>query len=218
MTTTLKDIPLKAYDKEGNVVDVEIVPTKIDAEIEIVSPSAELPIKVVPVGEVAFGKAISSIELNETKVKVYGDDEVISKLTSIPVEIDVSNLTEDKQFKVELPKPVGIKSMNINNVTVEVKLENASDRVINDIGIEYRNLDSKYTAKGLSENDIKVSVTLKGVKSVIKQVKAEDIKAYLDLKGYVEGEYEVDVQIEGTDPKIQYIALTNKVKIRITKN
>ena len=72
-TVELKDVVLKAYDDNGNVVkNVEIVPNKIDAEIEIASPSKELPIKVVPKGDVSFGKAIKSIELSDTKVTVYG--------------------------------------------------------------------------------------------------------------------------------------------------
>ena len=44
--TTLKDIPLKAYNNQGEI-DVEIVPDKISADIKITSPSKELPIKVI---------------------------------------------------------------------------------------------------------------------------------------------------------------------------
>ena len=33
----VKDVPLRAYDKEGNIVDVEIVPSKIDVTVDIAS-------------------------------------------------------------------------------------------------------------------------------------------------------------------------------------
>ena len=56
---TVKDVPLKAYNSKGEVVDVEIVPAKIDVDLSISSPSKEVPIKVIPEGEVTFGKAIS---------------------------------------------------------------------------------------------------------------------------------------------------------------
>ena len=41
-TTTLKEIPLVAYDEKGRKLDVEIVPGTIDAVVEIASPSKEV--------------------------------------------------------------------------------------------------------------------------------------------------------------------------------
>ena len=38
---TLKDVPLVAYDEEGKRVDVEIVPSTVDAKLTITSPSKE---------------------------------------------------------------------------------------------------------------------------------------------------------------------------------
>lgn len=216
-TITLKDIPLKAYDEKGNVVDVEIVPGKINAEIEIASPSKELPIKVIPKGDLAFGWAISSISVNETKVLVYGDAEVLADLKYIPIEVDVNGLTENRQYKKELSKPVGIKSMSVNNVTVNVSLEKSVDKEVNSVNIEYRNLNEIYSVQGLTAGDTKVSVVLKGVASVLEQIKTEDIIAYLDLKGYGEGEHEVEVNVEGNDVKVQYVAKTKKVRIKIVK-
>lgn len=217
-TTTLKDVPLKAYDQNGNVVDVEIVPTKIDAEIQIASPSKKLPIKVIPKGEVAFGQAISSININETEVTVYGTEDALSQLTYIPVEIDVSELKESHQYKLELEAPVGVKSMNIKNVTVDVELGTVADKDIENIRIDVKNLGEQYSVQGLSDSDIKVTVNVKGVSTVLDQITAADITAYIDLSGYGEGEHEVDVQVEGTDVKVQYLVKTKKVKIKIIKN
>ena len=215
--TTLKDIPLKAYNDKGDVVDVEIVPSKINAEIEIASPSKELPIKVVPKGDVAFGKAISTIDLSETKVTVYGTEEALADLKSIQVEVDVNGLNDSRQYKVEVKKPVGIKSMTVNNVTVNVTVDEVSNKEISGVNIQPRNLNEIYTIQGISASDIEVPVVLKGVKSVIDQITADDIIAYIDLKGYGEGEHEVDVQVEGSDLRVQYMAKTKKVKVLIQK-
>lgn len=216
-TVTLKDVPLKAYNEKGEPVDVEIVPEKIDAKVEISSPSKEVPIKIIPTGDLAFGMAISSIDMNETKITVYGNESVLNDLKYIPVKIDVEKLKENRTYKMEISKPVGVKSMSVNNITVSVILGQSSNRDINDIGIEYRNLKEGYAVQGMSINDTKVSVALTGVKTVIDQIQPEDISAYLDLDGYSEGEYEVPVKVEGTDVKVQYIAKTKKVKIKIVK-
>lgn len=215
--TTLKDVPLKAYDDEGNIIDVEIVPSKIDVELEIASPMKELPIKVIPKGTVAFGKAISSIESSESTIVVYGDESVISELKYIPVEVDVSDLKENRQYKLGIQKPVGITSMSVSNLTVDVKLGDSSDKDIDNVNIEYRNLKDGYIVQGLSESDTKVSVNVKGVSSVLSEIEAEDITAYLDLKNYDEGTYEVEVKVEGTDTRVQYTAKTKKVTIKISK-
>ena len=214
---TVNDIPLKAYDENGNVVDVEIVPEKINADITITSPSKELPIKVIPVGTVSFGKAISSIDTSETNVIVYGDEETLKSLTYIPVEIDVNDLKGNKQYKLELEKPVGIRHMDVNNITVNVGLDNSTSKELTGVDIKYRNLADGYTVQGISANDTTVSVTLKGVESVIKNINNDDVTAYLDLTGYGEGVHEVEVLVTGDDVKVEYVAKTMKVNIRITK-
>lgn len=216
-TTTIKDIPLVAYDANGNVVDVEIVPQKIDVELEIASPSKEVPIKVIPNGEVSFGLAISSMNVSETKVTVYGEEEVLSSLTSIPVEIDVNGLKEDKEYKIELVKPVGVSSLSVNNVTVNVSLGEIASKDIPDVVITPINLDeNKYKAQVDASGAI-VTVNVKGVQNVIDDITAADINAYVDLSGLTEGEHEIDVTAEGTDSRVTYISKTKKIKITIFK-
>ena len=213
----LKDVPLKAYDQDGNVVDVELVPSKVDVNVVISSPSKELPIKIIPVGNVAFGKAISSIKTSESKVTVYGLSDSLDGLNYIPVEVDVNNLSENTQYKLEIPKPVGVKSMSVNNITVDISLDSVSDKDISNVGIETKNLASDLKASAVSSSDSAIDVNIKGVSSVINSITADNITAYVDLSGYGEGEHEVEVTVEGSDVRVQYIAKTKKVKIRITK-
>lgn len=216
-TLDMKDVPLKAYDEHGNVVDVEIVPNKMDVEVEISSPNKEVPIKVIPKGNVSFGLAISSIDLSETSVIVYGDQESLDKLKNVPLTVDVSGLKEDHKYKVELTKPAGIRYMTVTNLNVNIKLDKATEKEINNVNIETRNLNELYTVQGVSMDDTKVTVTAKGVSSIIKSLEATDVTAYLDLKGYTAGVHEVEVQVEGSDSRIQFVPKTKKVKIKIVK-
>lgn len=214
---TIKDVPLKAYDEDGNVVNLEIVPAKVDVNVEISSPSKELPIKVIPKGNVAFGKAISTIKTSETKAIVYGEASSLETLNYIPVEIDVTDLAKNTEYKLEIPKPVGVKSMSVNNVTVNISLDNVSDKDIDNVAIETKNLGSEYKVSAASSEDSFVQVNVKGVSSVIDQITADNITAYIDLQGYTEGEYDVDVNVEGTDLRVEYVSKTKKVKVKITK-
>ena len=216
-TVTLKDVPLKAYDNKGNVVEVEMVPSKIDVDVNIASPSKEIPIKIIPTGEVSFGLAIDSIKANESKVTVYGDENVLADLKYIPVEINVGDIKENKEYKLELTKPVGVRSMSVNNITVNVVLSSVSNKTLDNIGIEPRNLADNLKVQALDASSSLVSVTLKGVSSVVDSITADDIVAYIDLDGYQAGTYEVDVKVEGNDVRVQYTSKTKKVKINIVE-
>ena len=217
-TFTIKDVPLKAYDTKGDVVDVEIVPAKMDVEITMSSPSKEVPIKIIPEGEVSFGKAISSISQSETKVTVYGDPTKLEDIKYIPVNIDVSDLKDNKEYKLELNKPVGVRSLSVNNITVKITLDTVSNKDFDNIDIESKNLADGYSVQGVDENSTKVTVTVKGVDAVIRNIQSSDINAYIDLSGYKEGEYEVPVNVEGMEVKAQYQSKTKNVKIRIVKD
>lgn len=218
-TTTLKDVPLKAYDSEGNVVDVEIVPEKIDVDVVISSPSKEVPLKIVPVGEVSFGQAISAFNTSVTNVTVYGDAKTLETLNSIPIEIDVNGLKSNKEYKVEIPKPVGVRSLSVSNVTINVALDAVASRDIDNITVNPVNVASGLRAQAKDENSSSVTVNLKGVKSVIDAIRTNDITATVDLDGYTEpGEYEVEVKVEGTDSKVQYTSKTRRVRITLTRN
>lgn len=216
-TSVLRDVPLIAYDNKGQIVNVEIVPNKIDATITIASPKKEVPIKVIPKGELGFGSAISLIELSETRVTVYASEEILKDLNFVEVEVDVANLKTDREYKVDLPKPAGVRTMSVNNVKINIKVGTSTDREVSGINIEYRNLAAGLSVQGLSIEDVQVVVGLKGVKEVIEALSVEDINAYLDLKDLGVGEHEVSVKVEGSDLRVNYIAKTMKVKIRIVK-
>jgi len=215
--TTIKDVPLKAYDKDGNILKVEIVPSKINVDLDIDSPSKVVPIKVIPKGEIGFGKAISSIDMAVQNVTVYGKKSVLDELDSIPLEVDVTGLREDKEYKLDLTKPKGVRSMSVPTVTLKFTLGTSSDKDIENVNIDVRNLSDNYSVQGLSASDIKVTVNVKGVSSVLNNLQSDDIIAYIDLKDFKPGEYEVPVEVEGTDSRLQYVSKTKKVKIKVVE-
>ena len=214
--TTLEDVKLVAYDSEGKIVDVEMVPNKVTATISIVSPSKEVPIKVIPKGEVEFGKAISTMTSSVSKVTVYGDEEVLDKLEYIPIEINVTNLKGNKNYDVIITPPSGIRSISEKSATISVSLGDETSMEVNDVLIETINLDSNYKAVALGENSSKTSVVIKGTKDVLDTIDTSNIKAVVDLSGYGEGDYEVPVTVNGDDVKANYTAKTTKIKIRIS--
>ncbi len=216
-TFTVKDVELKAYDNEGNIIDVEIVPNKIDVEVEIASPSKEVIVKVKPNGTVAFGKAISSLESSVTKVTLYGDQSKLEDINYLVAEVDVTDLKENKDYKVDLKKPVGVTYMSVSSISVSITLGTVAEKDLNNVRVISRNLKSGYSVSAASTADAIVTVNLKGVSSVVDVIKSDDVVAYIDLEGLTEGTHEVDVKIEGSDSRVIYTSKTKKVTVTITK-
>ena len=214
-TTTLSEIPLIAYDSEGQPVDVEIVPGKIEASITISSPSKEVNLEIIPTGEVAFGKAIKEFTSSVDKVTIYGDKEVLDGIDSIPVEIDVEGLSEDQEYNINLEKPSGIRDISSKTVNVKVALEDSITKEIDNIRVQPTNLDSTLKVNAAAEGDDTVTVIVKGSASVIESLDPSTITATIDLKNYTVGDYEVDVIINGTDNRLSYEAKNKKINIRI---
>ena len=214
---TIKGVPLVAYDNDGKKVNVEIVPKTVTANITITSPSKEIPVKVVPKGDLAFGKSIKSIDTNLSKVTVYGEQEAIDNIEQLEVEIDVKGLEKDKEFNVTLVKPKGITELSEKTMTVKVVIDNSSSKEFANIPVTTENLDSNLKVQALSEDDRQVTVIVKGSEDAIKNIEASDITAYIDLKDYGVGEHEVNVKVTGTDLKLSYFSKTKKVKVRISE-
>lgn len=215
-TFTLKEIPLIAYDSDGKPVDVEIVPNSIDAQIKITSPSKEVALQIIPKGDLAFGKSIKEFTPSISKVTIYGDESVINSIESIPVEIDVTNLSSSKTFNVNIDKPSGVRSISSKTVSIKVTLDDVIIKEFTNMGISVENLNSNFKAYAINKEDREVTVVVKGSSNVVNNLDSKTIKVTVDLSSYTTpGEYDVDVKVTGDDLKLSYESKTKKVKIKI---
>ena len=214
---TLKDIPLIAYDENGAKVDVEMVPSKVTATVEIESPSKTVPLEIEPTGNVIFGKAIKNITSSVQKVTIYGNSKVLDNTNSIKVKIDVNNLKSNKDYTVTIKKPAGIREISEKVVTAKVELDDEVTTELSGVKLGVVNLGSNYTAQATSENATEVTVILKGVESIIKNITPSDVEAYVDLEGLGAGDHEVEIKVKGTDPKVKYSSKVTKTIIKIAE-
>lgn len=211
----LTDIPLIAYNQSGNVVEAEIVPSKISATITIASPHKSVPLRYVPVGTLSFGKAINTISSNINAVVIYGDYDIIDNISYIEVPVDVNGLKEDKQYSLTIKKPVGIKLISEVIANVNVTVEEEVTKEFSNIDVQYENLGDKYAVNAKTKDDGSIIIIVKGVRSVLDAINPANIRAYVDLKGYGVGEHEVDIKVEKTDLKVTYVPKVKKVTLVI---
>ncbi len=214
------NIPLVAYDEKGNLLtNVEIVPSTLTASVTLDTYKATVPIKVLTTGDLVAGKAISAITINgkdSYSVDIYGEKSVLDAITSVPVTIDINGLgnSGSKTYNVTVTKPAGVRSISESSAKISVSFGDEKQKTINITDFYSKNLDSALSVNFPPENGT-VSVQVKGVESVLDNITEDNISAYVDLTGYTTGTYEVDLKIEGEDPKVTYIA-SSKVKVEIT--
>lgn len=216
-TFTLDSVPLVAYDENGVAIkNVEIVPSKISADVVLDSYSAEVPIKIITTGEFTVGTAIASISSSVSKVRIYGEESIIDEINYIPVKIDVTGLKADKTYNPTIAKPTGVRHISEQSTTISVTVGAEASKELTDVPVETRNLGSSYSANATSIAETKITVVLKGVKNVIESIVPSNISAYIDLGGYGPGTHDVAVIVEGTDPRIQYIPSVKTINIKIS--
>ena len=215
-TITLSDIPLIAYDSDGNKLDVEIVPSVVNGTVKISSPSKEVPIKLIVDGELS-GVAVKSLTSSVDTVTVYGNQETIDAIEYLPVYIDVTGVKEDKSYSINLVKPTGIRELSVKTITVDLKVGNIESKDIASVPIEYINLADGYTVQVVGEQNRAVTVIVNGSKDVIDSIDASSISAYVDLKDLTAGEHTVEVNVKGDESTVTYTPRVKEIKVRITK-
>lgn len=215
-TITLSDVKLIAYDEKGVVIDVEIVPSTITATITITSPKKVVPIKIVPTGTVAFGKAISNITSTVESVTIYGDETTLSSIKNIEAQIDVSGLDTTKKYTTTIKKPSGVRFISETSATITVSVESEATKELSNIQLVYENLSSSYSINAASDADKYATVVVKGVQSVIDTIDESKVKVYVDLKGYGVGTHEIDVIVQCDDVKVTCTPKVKKVTLVIS--
>ena len=224
-THDIDNVELVAYDSKGNkLTNIEIVPGTISATVILESYSKAVPISIETTGELVAGKAIASILVNGNSnysITIYGDQEELDKINSVPVTINVDGLGKEdvKEYNATINKPNGVRKMSAEKVKIKVQFgEEVQDTIDISNNITPINLSDGLTANLI--NTTNVTVQVKGVKSVVDKINNGDdenkVNAYIDLSGLGVGEHEVEVKINNTNPLVSYV-VSNKIKIKITQ-
>ena len=212
-TQTLEDIELVAYDDQGNrLSNVEVVPSRISAQVTIDSYHINLPVKTVITGNMASGKAIASITSSVKNVDVYGDKDVLDKLTEVQAKIDVEGLSENKQLSVDLIRVNGVRYMTETKTNINITVGQETQREVTGIIVSSNNLGSDLTAQA-SSSERTISVILKGTQEAINGIPDNQIYASVDLTGLGKGSYSVPVVVTTTDERV--IAIPTKTEITV---
>lgn len=216
--TTLENVTLVAYDASGQRLNnVEIVPSKVSAKITVDSYHATKVVKVVTTGTMTNGKAIGSAISSVKEVEVYGDKDVVDKLTYIEAPIPIGNLESNKTFAVTLTKPSGVRYLSETNTQVNVTVGDAIQKTIPSVDVLHINLGSNLSA-GASLEDKYVDIIISGVESVINDDDIiRGISAYVDLSNLGVGTHQVPITVTCSSELVTVQPVKTEITIVITQ-
>lgn len=213
---TLESLMLVAYDELGNKLDnIEMVPSKVSAEVTVDSYHATKPVNIVTTGEMKSGKAIASITSSVSEVEVYGEKSVVDAIDAIDASVDISSIDGDKTVSVNLIKPTGVRYISQNSTNVKVSIGDQVQKQITGLPIHIEGLGEGLSA-GASGSDQTIDVIVKGVDSVINnELSDSDIYVYVNLEGLKTGTQTVKVEARVSDQRVTVQTVKTEITVKI---
>lgn len=219
-----KELPLKALDADGDIVE-GVTLSKETGTIAIdVNNGKSVDIKTEYTGEVPNGYKLVSTTPSRTSVQIVGDENVIASINSVQTEkIDLSNITSNEEKKVKILLPEGVNLVNGDNyITVKIVVESENNNNQEpptkitktfDVSVNYTGLNSELE---MSNETKTIKVTIEGNESDVNKMKASDFSCNFDLSKFKdEGTFEEDSNVSMASSNSN-VTISNADKVKFT--
>lgn len=190
-----QDAKINAYDRSGEKVDVEIIPSTVKVDCAVSSYSKEVPIVPSYTGDFASGYGLERINLGKDKVRIYGKEELLNSIDSVGVTIDIDGVSSDKSYsKLALTGTENINKLEFETIDASIRVSQATTKVIEGIPINIVNNTGGYQVNFAQGQDT-ASVEVSGVQSVLDTLTVNDFNISIDLENLKTGTNTVKVDV-----------------------
>lgn len=189
-----QEVELRAYDaNDQELAGLEITPSIVRVTIPVFTDrqTRTLPVDPVVTGTPAAGFRVASVTVEPQTVQVQGDaDEILELVTANTRAVSIAGARDDVSLEVGLDLPIGAVALEVESVTVSVRIEPVTETRTYAAGIRLAGArdDRVYV---LSVD--RVLVTLFGPVAVLDQVERSPFVATVDVAGLEPGTHEVQV-------------------------
>ncbi|MBH0167429.1 MULTISPECIES: CdaR family protein [Fictibacillus] len=210
-------VPLRAYNQQGDIIDVQINPGVAEVSVPIKKPKKTVPISIETKGELEEGLTLQSITSDPSEITLTGTTTSLDKIDSFKgITIDLSDIKKDTTLTVDVPVPDGIDDVSIKEVTVDVNVEETGNeaeteteagteteaeqetdqettKTFSDVPLTLLGRDADKQATILDPADGVVDVTVRGKKSVLNSLKKSDLQGIVDVSSLDQGTHKVKI-------------------------
>lgn len=196
--TISRSVSLQVYGEDGVFSGVEIKPKEVDVEIPVARPNKNLPLAVEFSGNPPKGSAIENVKIEPDTVTVYGVKDYLTGLKVYPGPVlDLSGMNRDRKIMMEIPVGGGAVKVEPEQVRLELKVVKGKEKTLRKIPVKVRGVKEE-TQVEIVDSD-RIDLKLFGAPSRLKDLKAADVKAFVDLSDQTPGEHQIPVGVELPD-------------------
>ncbi len=214
-----QEAKIKAFDINGNEVDVDISPGVVNVKCSVASYSKSVAIIPRFVGNVEAGYGLAECLLNHQTVTIYGLEENIDMIQSVYADINVEGLKENTVISgITLKKETGINKFSILNVEATLKIEKLVTKTIENIPVTVLNNTNKYKVSFAGEGN-SANVKITGLSNKVDQLSADNIQVSVDIDQLKVGTHKVKANLASDDENLKLELLSSDViTINIERN
>lgn len=185
----------------------------------VIQKTKEVPIQIVPSGEVAEGFGIAGpIEYQPTTVLIAGEEEVLRSIREISIEdIDITDVNSDYETTLDinnyLPDGVVIAD-STQNIAVKINIEKLVEKTlsIRVEDIDFTGTDDRFQYEVVSEEK-QFELTVTGLKRDLDALTVQDLQPSIDVSDYTgEGTYNARVDLQD----LEHIQYDGTISTRVT--
>ena len=174
-------------DKDGNPVDAKMVETDIGSvDVRVVvrkTKDVELKVRVIDGGGAT--QMTSDITIIPKKIKVAGTEEDLDALSALDLgTINLADYDEDAVLTLPIKLPAGVKDLG-GHESAEVSVKFPELSIVELTVTQFETIN---VAEGLEAEIFSQALTVKirGPKTQMENITADDVKIVVDLKGHQE--------------------------------
>jgi Uncharacterized protein conserved in bacteria len=210
---------IKAFDSNGNEMNVEISSHKVHVICNVASYSKTVNIQTHFTGDMPAGYQISKCTLSQNQVTIYGREELIKDIQEVIVDVDVSDMKSNVTLNnIALKKEAGINKFSTDSIDVNIEVDKVISKRIDKIPIKVLNNSEKYKVSFAGEGGY-AEVLVTGTEAKINNLTADNIQASIDIDRLKVGTRSVNVKVASDDETLKVELLSSsKVTINIERN
>ncbi len=197
------EAPIVALDANGNELKVEFEQAVVKYDMEVVSFSKSVPIRLETRGEVNSNYVLTNLIPSLSTVTIYGLEEDLKDVNEVVAKVDVSGKTSNSTISgVAITLPNHVTKVSAKAISIDIEVERKISKEISGIEVELESLPSNLRAKLIEKGTASIKVT--GAESKITALNKDNIKVYIDLTNAKAGTNSYQLKIANQDPDILY--------------
>ncbi|MDX8047741.1 CdaR family protein [Gracilibacillus sp. S3-1-1] len=214
---TVRNVPVKVYDNQGNELSVRIEPPTVDVTVDMKNPSKTVPVTIETENEVSDDVRLTSMDLETEEVEVFAADSYLENLEELKTEpIDLSEITESGTIDVPLATSSEVRKVEPETVKVAVELETVEEQTIEDVPIDFQHEADDVSLTFVEPEDTNtMNIVMKGFPADLTEVASDELHLTIDLDGLNSGEHQLAVELdtpedipEGVEFELEYEEVT----------